>query len=371
MESKPKQVRIFVIGSGGAVGQKVCAEVARQCSSTSLVLGDHRIERAKEQMQDYQCAAIREIDRGDPFSIGDAIDPSLSAVIVCVAQEYPMIQKACLKKGVPCIDVTIEREFIKRVHELNGDAIKAGVPLLTMAGMWPGLSGLMAIRAASLLDRVESIDLALCQSTQSSVGPSGLADMMGTFSRKVEFREGHQRRQVPGFSVKRQFDYPEPLGRQSHRLVDFEEGLTIANQLRVQQVNLWTGFDSSSFDKLISMLRKMGILRLFVDKSIGMKLAKVVNALKELGRSGKEPIAMIALAHGEADGRSVVKCISLQAPSDYGATAMSAVAFARLAVSKGSTTAGAGHPQRFFQLDEVLRVVDSPELNLSETETSL
>ena len=47
---------------------------------------------------------------------------------------------------------------------------ETGTPLLTMAGMWPGLSGLMAARAAGMLDRVDRLDLALCQSTQSKVG---------------------------------------------------------------------------------------------------------------------------------------------------------------------------------------------------------
>ena len=40
---------ILVIGSAGGVGRRVCAEVARQCSPASLILGDHRPERAAAQ----------------------------------------------------------------------------------------------------------------------------------------------------------------------------------------------------------------------------------------------------------------------------------------------------------------------------------
>lgn len=368
--SAAKNDRMLVIGSAGGVGRRMCAEVVRQCGPGALVLGDYRLERAEAQAHEYPGATTRRVDLRDAASIRDALDPALSAVIVCALQEQPEVQSACLERGVPCLDVTIEHDFIERVHELDGSARDAKTPLLSMAGMWPGLSGLMAARAAEMLDRVDALDLALCQSTGSSVGPAGLGDMMGTFSRPVSLREGSRVRQVPGFSVERPIDYPEPFGTRRHRLVDFVEGPVLVEALGVPEVNLWTGFDSAAFDGLISLLRRSGALGLFRRKRSGLRLARVVNAIKELGPAGPETIAVAALARGEREGRPAQTRVSLRGPSDYGVTAMAAVAFARLLATRGSEAAGAGHPMRIFDLREVVEAIDHPELELLESGTS-
>jgi len=357
---------ILVIGSAGGVGRKVCGEVARQCGPGALVLGDYRLERAEAQAREHPGATSRRVDLRDATSIRNALAPELAGVIVCPPQERPEVQIACLERGIPCIDVTIEHEFIDRVHALDGPARDAGTPLLTMAGMWPGLSGLMAMRAAEILDRIDAIDLALCQSTGASVGPAGIADMMGSFSRPVNLREGAQVREVPGFSVERRIEYPEPFGTRRHRLVDFVEGPVLAEALGVPEVHLWTGFDSAVFDGLVSLLRRLGALGLFRREGLGLRLARGVNAIKRLGPAGPEPIAIVALARGEREGRPVQVRVSLRGPSDYGVTAMSAVALARLVATRGAAVAGAGHPLRLFRLREVIDTIEHPDLEVFE-----
>ncbi len=358
--------RILVIGSAGGVGRRVCAEVARQCGSDSLVLGDHRIERAESQAREHPGATVQRVDLHDTACLESALGHGLSAVIVCPRQERPEVQRICVERGIPCLDVTIEPEFIAQVHALDARARETGTPLLTMAGMWPGLSGLMAVRAAGMLDRVDRVDLALCQSTQSKVGPEGIADMMGCFAKPVLERRGGRSREVPGFSVKRRIDYPEPFGSRSHRLVDFVEGGVLAEALGVAEVQTWTGFDSAAFQALVSLLRRAGLLGLFRRKGTGLRLARFVNAVKGLGPEGPEPIALVALARGEQGGRAREVRLSLEGPSDYGITAMSAVAMARLLGGRAGA-AGAGHPLRLFDLHEVIEAIAHPEMKLSES----
>jgi len=357
---------ILVVGSAGGVGRRVCAEVERQCGPGSLVLGDYRLDRAESQAQEHPGATARHVDLRDTSSLVNALDPALSAVIVCPRQERPEVQRMCVERRVPCLDVTIEPEFIAHVHALDARARETGTPLLTMAGMWPGLSGLMAVRAVGMLDRVDRVDLALCQSTQSKVGPEGIADMMGSFAKPVVERSGGRARQVPGFSVKRRIVYPEPFGSRSHRLVDFVEAGVLPEALGVAEVQTWSGFDSAAFQALLSLLRRAGVLGLFRREGIGRRLARLVNAAKELGPDRPEPIALVVEARSEGDGRARVARLSLTGPSDYGVTAMSAVAMARLLAGRAEA-AGAGHPLRLFDLREVIEAIDHPELKLSES----
>jgi hypothetical protein len=287
-------------------------------------------------------------------------------VIVCPRQERPEVQRICVERRVPCLDVAIEPEFVAQVHSLDSPARETGTPLLSMAGMWPGLSGLMAARAAEMLDRVDRLDLALCQSTRSQVGPEGIADMMGCFAKPVSVQIGERVREVPGFSLKRRIDYPEPFGTRSHRLVDFVERAVLAEALEVLEVGTWTGFDSAGFEVLVSLLRRAGLLGLFRRKGLGLRLARAVNAVKELGPSGPERIALVVHALGETGGRAREIRLSLLGPSDYGVTAMTAVAMARLLTNR-TGAAGAGHPLRVFDLREVIDAIDHPELEISES----
>ena len=360
--------RILVIGSAGGLGRKVCAEIVRQCGPTSLVLGDYRLERAIAQAREYPGAESRRIDVRDPASIRDGLTPDLTGVITCLLQEWPEVQIACLEQGIPCLDVSIEQNFIDRVHALDGRATEAGTPLLTMAGLWPGFSGLMAVRATEMLDRVDAIDLSLCQSTGSRVGPIGISDMMGSFSKPVIFREGSRVCKVPGFSITREFEYPEPFGVRRHRLVNFVEGHALSEALGVPEVHLWTGFDSIAFDRLTSVFRRLGILALFRREGLGPQLGRIVNALKELGPAGPEPIAIVAVAHGRRAGRQALAQVSMLGPSDYGVTAMSAVAFARLLESRRGEVAGASHPLRHFRLNDVIETINHPDLKMLESE---
>lgn len=366
MNAGATRSRILVIGSAGGVGRKVSAEVVRQCGPNSLVLGDYRLERAIAQAREYPGAESRRIDVHNPASIRDGLAPDLTGVITCLLQEWPEVQIACLEQGIPCIDVSIEQNFIDRVHALDERATKAGTPLLTMAGLWPGFSGLMAVRATEMLDRVDAIDLSLCQSTGSRVGPIGISEMMGSFAKPVIFREGSRVCEVPGFSVTRDIEYPEPFGVRRHRLVNFVEGHVLSEALGVPEVHLWTGFDSMAFDRMTSVFRRLGILALFRREGLGLKLGRIVNALKELGPAGPEPIAIVAVARGQRAGRQVQAQVSMLGPSDYGVTAMSAVAFTRLLESRGGEVSGASHPMRHFQLRDVIKTIDHPDLKIIE-----
>lgn len=361
-----QEQRFLVIGSGGSVGRRVCTEIVRQCGPESLVLGDYKLDRAQVQSRDFPGSTVQWVDIHNPASIRDAIDSALYAVIVCTLQQRPDVQRACLEQGVPCLDLTIGHELAAQILDLNKTACERGVPLLAMAGMWPGLSGLMAKRAVEMLDKTHSIDLGLCQSTRSNVGSTGITDMLGAFSRPVSYSESDVVRQVPGFSMERTFDYPAPLGAHTHRLVDFAEAPILVEALGTPDVRMWTGFDNALFDGLLNLLRRVGVCRLFEHKGLGLRLGRSVNAIKSLGPEGPEPTAIVVDALGEKNGRPTRSKISLRGPSDYGVTAMCIVAFARLTVSHREEMAGACHPMEHFSLSGVINLINHPDLVVRE-----
>ena len=311
-------------------------------------------------------AAVQCIDVNSTESIREAVQPNLAAVIVCTAQSHPGIQRVSIERAVPCLDVAIEPGFVREVLSLDEAARDAGSPVVAMAGLWPGLSGLMAKHAASQFDEMESLDLALCQNARAQVGPTGIADMLRAFAQPATLNTETGPKRVPGFRIRRRVEYPKAFGPRYHRLVDFVEGPILADLLGVQRVNLWTGFNSVALDALASAFNRVGLLRLFNSPGVGAGMARLINASKRLGPTGPEPIAVVVEATGRRGGEMGSVRLALTGPSDYGVTSMCAVAMARLLADRENSRTGAAHPAHFFDLQGLVRTIDHPELVLAE-----
>ncbi len=212
---------LLVLGASGGLGLHICREVIRQFGPAALVVGDYKPERGRQTASRLGAeVAFAQTDTNDADSLRAALRSGVSAVIVSTQQRAPLAQIACLEAGIPCLDVTVQPDFIAQVHALDAQARAAQTTSLVITALFPGVAREMAKRAAALLDRVDPLDLALCQNNQSSAGATGIADMLGLFAQPVKFREAGETRTLPGFSKTRKFQYPPPFGELAHRLVN-------------------------------------------------------------------------------------------------------------------------------------------------------
>jgi len=355
---------ILVVGGTGGVGKLISREIIRLFGPGSLIVGDYKMERAEEFAGSLEGQVVsRYVDVHDRESIPKALK-DIHAVIVAARQKDPIIQSICMEHQVPCLDITAYPEFVTKVRALNSQALSSQTPLIIMAGLFPGLSGIMAKEAAERLDQVSAIDVGLMQSTQGSVGATGLTDMLDWFSQPVIFRKEGKQHFMPGFSMKRSFIYPDIFGEQKQRLVSFHEASVVSEKLAVSDVNYWTSFDQASFNLLLSFLKKTGFLKLFHFQTTRMNLGKMVNFFKSAGKPKPETIAVTVEVSGQKEGKPHDSQISIIAPSDYGATAMSAVAMTKLLLQKRVTCKGACFPLEVFPLDLLLETMDCNDIKL-------
>lgn len=358
---------ILVVGGSGTLGQRIGREVIRQFGPGALAVGDYKPARGQQTAQRLgEDVCFVHMDADDPHSLRDALQGGVSAVVVAVQQREPVAQIACIEARIPCLDVTVQPDLIVQVRQLDARAKAAQTSSIVMAGLFPGLSGVMAKRAAEMLDQVDALDVALCQNSSSSAGATGIADMVGLFAQPVPFRANGRRQTVPGFTRKRVFLYPPPFGKKTHRLVNFVEAEAICQELGVPDVNLWTGYDKASFDRLLAALNQLKILALFNRPGLRTKLSKALASAMKADKPGAEPCAVVAEAVGLKDGRPHVARVSILAPSDYGATAKSVAAMTRLLLGGESTTPGVHHPAQVFALKSLLEAMNSNDVKLLE-----
>ncbi len=362
--SASNEERILVVGATGGLGRFVSEEVIRLFGSVSLAVGDYRSDRGQAFASELGAeVSFRCVDVTHRASIETAVEGT-TAVIVAVQQVDPLVQSVCLTRGIPCLDVTLDSEFLRKVRVLDAQPEARATVSIIMAGLIPGLSGVIVKHVIETLQNVSSIDVGLLQSSQGSAGTTGIADMLGVFAQPVRFRSHGEQHVRPGFTAKREMMFPEPFGNRTQRLINYVEVPVVAEKCNVHDVNYWSGFDDAQFELLLAFLNKVGFLRLFNLKKTRKGLARMVALTKGGQRPESETIALSVEVVGHTDGSPRTRCLSLVGPSDYGTTAMSVVAMAKLLLESRVEAAGIRVPIEVFALDSLVEAMACDEVTL-------
>jgi saccharopine dehydrogenase-like NADP-dependent oxidoreductase len=333
---------ILVIGAAGGVGRLVCREVIRQLGPGELTVGDYRGRRARDFARALgEKVSWRVVDVRDEGSVRSAIH-NVDAAIVACKQKEPLVQTACMESRIPCLDITPFADLIEKAKALHERALSQHTALVMGAGLFPGLSGVMAKHASGTRKNVESVHVGMLQNSAAVVGPAGIASMLGVFAKPVRFHNERTSSVKPGFTVQRTFQFPEPYGRKALRLIKYDEASVVAEKCDVPNVNYWTGFEKIRLNAILAFLNKLGILKLFNNERIGIRLAKIINSLKRKGPPQPETIAIAVDIN------------------------MSVVAMARLILSKDVKAQGVCFPLEVFPLYLLLDTIGNEDVKIFE-----
>jgi saccharopine dehydrogenase-like NADP-dependent oxidoreductase len=364
-------MKILVVGGTGAVGRHICGEVVRTLGPEALVVGDYRLVRGWAFARSIsKSTGATEIDIRDRRSVERATE-NVDAVIVAVRQGEPVVQSVCTERGIHSVDIVPDTPLARSVfpsdHERDdggpdgrhlSQVVEVGQNLsgVVAAGLIPGLSGLMARHVIERSSRSQpEVHVALLQRKNGTAGAAGIGDMLGLFARPVEY-QGRRRR---GFSVRRTVPFPPPFGNRSVRLVAFPEAADLRAAFGLRNVSYWTAFDNEGFNRTISTLNAFGILNRFRAPGEGHGLARLLARTKMTPNEAGEEVAL-AVEAGET-------WVRLTVPSDYGGTAMAAVAMTRALVVRGAPEYGVVMPFQIFSMEEIVERIDSPDVRISQT----
>ncbi|APU12757.1 Saccharopine dehydrogenase [Actinoalloteichus sp. GBA129-24] len=325
-------MKVVVAGGTGVLGQRICSEVRSVSPDAELLIGTRRVGGAAGLARDLGPPARSvPLDVRDPASIRRVADGA-DVVIVAVAQDAPLVQQVCLDLGVHSVDVGVGADVAEQVRAMDRQAVDAGLAAVAMAGLFPGLSGLLVREVVGGLDTIESVDVFFRQHTNARVGRAGTTDMLRIVSTPVR----------RGTSVVRGFlrgSHAEP----GSRLIEHPERSIMTSALGPARVDYWTRWNSRTFDAVVATLVAVRALPRFASQ-----IARLTRHDPDI----PENVELRVLGRGALAGRPAEQVVTLSALSDYGATAGVAVALSMLAVRRKIT--GAGVPFALTTLDEVL-----------------
>lgn len=178
--------RVVVLGGYGNFGERICHALAREGHAEVIVAG-RSLSRAesvvKTLRQQYPQAILRpmQLDIEDPQFVRRL--GSVAPIVVVhaagpfQAQDY-RVAEACISCRSHYLDLADGRGFVTGFHELNRDARRRDLLLVSGASTLPGVSSVVVDALSFDLAQIDSISTAIIPAHRTSPGRATISGVM-------------------------------------------------------------------------------------------------------------------------------------------------------------------------------------------------
>jgi hypothetical protein len=357
----PGEPRVLVLGGSGRVGASAAAALLRAVPGARVTLGcrsDASFAAALARRPALAAAGAGRaaVDVTDAASLAAALAEHRPDLLIHAAGPFqgapgcaPL--DAAIAAGVPYLDVCDDTEYAARCLARAGAAAAAGVPCITTAGIFPGVSNVMAAHMLDLDARGERAEGGASASGASGTAPSlssseeesskprrvlysyftagsggaGPAVLAATFSLAgqpvVAWRDG-EAVTLPAFSNRRGVDFGPGVGRRGVYLLQLPEVASGRRVFGVPSISARFGTAPDAFNWALGALARVA----------GAAL-RDPRAAAALGRLAGPLVAVADAAVGEA------VAVKVEVELGGGRAAAALYAHPRLSESVGIATA--------------------------------
>ena len=243
-------MRIFVLGAGGT-GSLLANLLARQ--GHTVWCGDRDIERARRFLGKKSEIRVVEANARNLWSIVRAGRGANLIVNASPAVFNKIILRAALRLRCHYLDLNSHltaHPFRPEQFRFHKRFVAKNRAALICVGVAPGLTNLLAERAAEMLDSVESIQIRLFESTESK-------DPISTWSADVAYDEAVSLPRIyrngrfalaKRFDEREKFRFPPPIGEVPVYLAAQDEVCMLPYIMKVRDVDAKIG--GNDFDRL-------------------------------------------------------------------------------------------------------------------------
>lgn len=257
-------MRVLILGAAGRAGRAVLTSLFTLPEIIEAVfLGDGDAE-SLTRMASHPAPFplyLRYLDAGDRRSLRERLS-EVELVLGCLGPFHlheERIVRAVLESGCDylslCDDARITREILSRKDE----AASTGSRILLGCGMAPGLSNLLAMRAASRLEKVERLAFFWRLEGVLSLGEASVRQLAHSLTGKAFILRNGREDRVRAGSWLEVVDFPPPAGSSLLYFLDRPEPLTVSRRLgEVKEAWFKAGIGQRSEDFLLQILARLG-----------------------------------------------------------------------------------------------------------------
>ena len=210
-------VRVFLLGATGSVGRRTAAELLRQPEVEELVVAGRNRPVAEGLATALGGGSDRVRAQGVTLEADDlALQLTGCDVVVSCAGPFYETEvaaaRAAIDAGVSYVSLCDEALPYEEVQSLEESIVSSGITIVSGCGLSPGITNMLIAHAASELDEVESVDIALGRSSSESTGPAAARHFLFELASDAFVIEDRQRRSKKAGTGPKLVYFPEPVG---------------------------------------------------------------------------------------------------------------------------------------------------------------
>lgn len=232
-----EKMKICVLGAFGNAGRAVVREILQQ-STAQVVAADMRPQPAAHVFPEHaQRIQTVLVDAARPETLKTALS-DCKAAISCIGpfSRYGVtVARAILENGCHGVDLCNDATATSGILALDRIAKTRGLSYITGTGCSPGLTNLLAMQAASGMDRLAYAHISLALRIDAQTGPSLLEHFMSLISEDVPVFRRHTHMRVRPHTEPERVHFPH-LGRLSVSQIGHPEVFTLPEHLDVEEV---------------------------------------------------------------------------------------------------------------------------------------
>ncbi len=226
-----KLFKILVIGGYGNFGRRICESLAKE-ASISLVIAGRDITKAsalstriKEEHPSLEVEGIMLDIHAPEFEQKLLrLTPNLVIHTSGPYQNQPYdVPKACIKAGAHYIDLADDRRFVCDISQLNEDATKAGVLLVSGASSVPSLSAAVIDHFLPEFEQLDRIEYAIAPGNKLDRGYATIKAILSYTGHPFSTWVDSQWVQVYGWMDSIVKDFGQPIGSRHLANIDIPD----------------------------------------------------------------------------------------------------------------------------------------------------
>jgi saccharopine dehydrogenase-like NADP-dependent oxidoreductase len=304
-------MRVLSLGGAGAVCQHATRDLAKFSDYEEIVIGDFNVESAERLVADIGDPRLRvlQVDAEDYGALVKTF-AEFDVILNGLPWKYDMaVTRACVEAGVSGLDVSTEEDQ----WDYDAAAREKGIVFIPGVGATPGITNVMARRAADQLDEVDDIQISFAAFRCPAPAPGLLITFLWEFHPNTEERLYYQNGEfiwTSPFEGLKTVDFPGPIGPQEVCYIPHPETRTMPKSLGAKSVSVRGCFPPHAMRLVRSMLES----GLYSEEPIVVKglettafemMYEILLALPESKETPLWAYGLVVEVFGKKDGRGV------------------------------------------------------------------
>ena len=253
-------MKIVVLGGAGAMGQVTVRDLTESAVIDEVIICDFNQEKAEELKNKlaHQKLIVAFVDICDKAKLVKALQGATVVINSTLYYFNLQVMEAALEAGCHYLDLGGLFHVTRDQLAMDEDFKKKGLLAILGMGAAPGMTNIMAASAATELDTVDSIDIAIGCADFAKVEhplypPYALDTILDEYTKEPMVFENGKFKAKPPMSGEITIDFPDPIGQSKAILTLHSEVATLPLTYKkkgVSNVTFRLGLPTNFHEKL-------------------------------------------------------------------------------------------------------------------------